>query len=186
VLSQSRPTVSPAEQLRQAFARYAALAEWRWRVRITPLPAHATAGDSSGIVQPVVRIDLTKADALALTTLLHAAADPGGGRAPVVINEQGERVSGGRTGTQWITTTQAAGLVGVQVSTVRSWIARRGPKWHPFPAPDASEQRRNYWKISVVERWKAESVRMEDERRATRRQDLGRAGVVEQEQDGSA
>lgn len=143
---------TPADELRAAFGQYASTTGWRWKIRIRALPPH----EADALARPaaVVRIDLTSADARALTALLRDAADPGQGagpRGPIGL---------------WIGSDDAAKRVGVEASTIRGWVARRGPKTHPFPAPEAHYRGRNYWQKTTIDKWKAEQRRLDDQHRA--------------------
>jgi hypothetical protein len=60
----------------------------------------------------------------------------------------------------------AAARVGVQPGTIRGWVARHGPKAHPFPAPEASYRGRNYWQKTTIDKWKAEQRKLDDQHRA--------------------
>jgi predicted DNA-binding transcriptional regulator AlpA len=102
----------------------------------------------------MVRVDLTIADARVIADLLADAADPGSGsgpRGPISL---------------WISSEAAAERVGVQASTIRGWVARNGPKKHPFPRPERYGGR-NYWQKTTVDKWKAEQRRLDDQHRAS-------------------
>lgn len=101
----------------------------------------------------VVRIDLTSTDARALSGLLRAAADPGqdsGPRGPIGL---------------WIGSNDAARRVGVEASTIRGWVARHGPKSHPFPPPETRYRGRNYWQKATIDKWQAEQRRLDEQHR---------------------
>ena len=130
-----------ARELRRAFVDYGKSVKWRWQIRIYSL---SPAKDRlSSTVPRVVRVDLTSDDARVLADLLNAATEPDTGSAPR-----------GPIGT-WLGTEDVAARIGVQPSTIRGWIARHGPKTHPFPAPDEQYRGRNYWKKATADGWKA-------------------------------
>jgi hypothetical protein len=141
-----------ADGLRAAFGQYASATGWRWRIRVRAL--HAREADALTGTAAVVRIDLTAADARVLAGLLRDAADPAEGtgpRGPIGL---------------WIGSDDAAARVGVQPSTIRGWVARRGPKAHPFPPPEARYRGRNYWQKTTIDTWKAEQRRLDQQHRA--------------------
>jgi hypothetical protein len=121
-------------------------------VRISPLPAPQA--DPVPPEPAVARIDLTREDARVLAGLLRAAAGPGGGAGPRGPIEA------------WIGSGDAAGRVGVEASTIRGWVARHGPKAHPFPPPEARYRGRNYWQRATIEKWQAEQRRLDAQYRA--------------------
>ena len=143
----------PADELRAAFGLYASEVGWRWKIRIRALHPDQAAGP--GAEPAVVRVDLSREDARALASLLRAAADPGretGPRGPIEL---------------WIGSDDAARRIGVEASTIRGWVARHGPKAHPFPPPEAQYRGRNYWQKRTIDTWKAEQRRLDQQHRAT-------------------
>jgi hypothetical protein len=137
--------------LRAAFGQYAGATGWRWKVRVRALAAQRADPLTGATV--AVRIDLTRADAGVLVDLLRAAADPGEGsgpRGPIGL---------------WIGSDDAATSVGVEASTIRGWVARHGPKMHPFPVPQARYRGRNYWQKTTIDKWRAEQRQLDERRR---------------------
>jgi hypothetical protein len=102
---------------------------------------------------PVVRLDLTRADVRELANLLNKTADPAaeGPSGPIGL---------------WIGAGEAAARVGVEPSTIRGWVARRGPKAHPFPEPGVTYKGRNLWQKAVIETWAREQLRLEEQHRS--------------------
>jgi hypothetical protein len=137
--------------LRAAFGQYASATGWRWKVRVRALAAQRADPLTGSTV--AVRIDLTCADAGLLVDLLRAAADPGEGGGP-----------SGPIGL-WIGSDDAATRVGVEPSTIRGWVARHGPKTHPFPVPQARYRGRNYWQKKTIDTWRAEQRQLDEQRR---------------------
>lgn len=157
----------PYRELKSALTYYSGRTGWRWNVRITQIQAAGPGGQGGHAVSPAapagrhgqtetskptpsVRLDLTPSDALALATVLNAAADPGQGRKPVnrtvpimpEIDDEDE----------WLTTTAVAKRLGVASTTITSWLTRSGPKTCPFPQ-GIQVNYRNYWQASVIDQW---------------------------------
>jgi len=124
--------------LYDAFWLYANAAGQSWKIKIDL----ATSG--AGTATPNhIRIDLTPADAEALTALLVAAAEQ-------------SRGGGLRVGARsLIDTSDASGWLHVRPSTIRGWLSRGGPKGNPFPPPDRRYHGRSYWKRATIEAWRA-------------------------------
>jgi hypothetical protein len=102
----------------------------------------------------VVRLDLTRADVRELSKLLHKAAGPGDSLGP-----------SGPIGL-WIGSGEAAARVGVGPSTIRGWVARHGPKAHPFPEPGATYRGRNLWQKTEIDKWARDQLRLDEQHRA--------------------
>jgi len=143
-------TPSCAVLLRQAFQRYAESVHIPCKVRVRSLPV-PDAGPKPQ-APPVVRIDLPEDDAYVLIDLLHAAAEPGNPTARGPIGS-------------WMGTRDVAHQIRAQPSTIRGWLARHGPKGHPFPRPDATYAGRSYWRKVTIDAWKAEQDRTDAQRR---------------------
>jgi hypothetical protein len=131
------PPPHPARKLRAAFTRHSRATGYSWAARITVLPAPGQD----------VRLELADADANALADLLLAAAELAS--------------SGGRRGPNWswIGSAEAARRIGVKPSTVRAWVAVRGPRNHPFPRPDQRIKGHNLWRPKTVDKWNAEHTK---------------------------
>lgn len=139
----------PYRELKSALSYYAGMTGWRWNVHVTQIQGrHSQTATSKPT--PSVRLDLTPSDALALATVLNAAADPGQGRKPVnrtvpimpEIDDEDE----------WLTTTAVAKRLGVASTTITSWLTRSGPKRCPFPE-GIQVNYRNYWQASIIDQW---------------------------------
>jgi hypothetical protein len=143
------PTAA-ADELHAAFGRYASATRFRWKVRIRALSTQDSGVPNAAAA--VVRIDLSHDDARALAGILLHVADPDDGPGPR-----------GPIGT-WIGSEAVARRIGVAPSTIRGWIARNGPKAHPFPQPDARYRGRNYWQKRTIDRWDARQRRLDRQR----------------------
>ncbi|TYB59811.1 hypothetical protein FXF51_32875 [Nonomuraea sp. PA05] len=133
---------------------------------MSPSSAHEPA---PGVARLVVRVELSRSDALALAMLLRAAH-------PLSRSAAGSRTGPLAVlpdltpGQGFLDTYGAARHIGIAASTIRSWTARGGPKHHPFPMPSLRHQRRNYWQVPVIERWRLEEENLERANRQARRQ----------------
>lgn len=135
----SRPQ-RPADRLREAFRRHSNSTQQTWLVRVASIQR-----DRPGVPETYfVAVDLTSSDVDALVEVLHGAAE-------LASPDTARR----GTNWSWISSGQAANLVGVSSGTLRSWIATNGPRTHPFPHPGVRLPGRNLWRRKVVEKWKA-------------------------------
>lgn len=57
----------------------------------------------------------------------------------------------------WVDIAGASAYVGAAPKTITSWLARRGPKYAPFPAP-LRLLHRLYWRRSDVQAWVDQGV----------------------------
>jgi hypothetical protein len=139
---QALPGSRAADELRGAFRQFAAASSQQWSIRITSLSQQRQQRGST-VGRHCVRVDLTSDDVEALARILRdaaeLAADP---------SRRGRNWS-------WIGSVEAARRLGVRASTIRGWVAKRGPRAHPFPRPERQEKGRNYWRPRTIERWKA-------------------------------
>jgi hypothetical protein len=136
-----------AVRLAAAFRQHGDSTGRKWSAKVRHRVPAGDAGSHAEILS--VRVDLTSADADALADVLHGAAELAAGP--------------GRRGPNWawIGSDQAAQLVGVEPSTIRSWTGGRGPRRHPFPRPGVRMPGRNLWRRKTVEKWKAEMDALE-------------------------
>jgi len=141
----------PAQELRAAFAQYADFAGLPWKPKIRALPA----GSAGALADAAARVDLTAADARVLAGLLRDAAGQGPGP--------------GGPAESWIGSDDVAARIGVEASTIRGWVARGGPKAHPFPPPQRRYRGRNFWQKASVDQWQAEQRRLDAQHRANAR-----------------
>lgn len=145
----------PYRELKSALSYYAEMTGWRWNYRIVHIAGrHARADDTSEGASkptPTIRLDLTPSDALALATVLNAAADPGQGREPV--NRPVPILPEIDDDDEWLTTRAVAEKIGVAQTTITSWLSRGGPKGCPFPQ-GTQVHYRNYWQASVIDHWR--------------------------------
>jgi hypothetical protein len=125
----------PHDRLSDAFRRHGDITRREWAVRVSALRRRP--GPAGAYC---VSVELTAADADAL----HGAAElatPAGSRGP---------------NWAWVLSEQAAAMVGRKSGTLRAWVAKRGPRGHPFPPPGVRLPGRNLWRRAAVEKWKAE------------------------------
>jgi hypothetical protein len=128
-----------ADLLRGAFQAWPATAGWQWQALVYPVPPNARArcdGEPT-----VVRVDLTAPDALALAALIDHAS-------------QNLSPAPGAPFSPWLGVAEAAAFADVQPATLRGWLARGGPKKHPFPQPDWRIRGRSYWLERTLRAWK--------------------------------
>jgi len=125
-----------AELLRGAFQAWPGAAGWRWTALVYPVPPILRTGAPT-----VVRVDLTAQDALALAALVDAA-------------NKDLSPAPGVPFSPWLDLAEAAAFAGVQPATLRSWLARGGPKHHPFPQPGHRSQGSSYWQERTLRAWK--------------------------------
>jgi hypothetical protein len=89
-----------------------------------------------------VRLELSDDDARVLARELRAAAD--------LYASPGRR---GPNWTVWVGSEEAARMVGVDRRTIRSWVATRHPRRHPFPLPEKQFLGLNLWRRKTIKEW---------------------------------
>jgi hypothetical protein len=147
--SLSRPQL-PGDRLSAAFREHGSATGRDWTVTVRRRPIPEEDQDRADEVL-CVRVDLTAGDADALADVLQEAAELAAG-------------PGGRGANKpLVGSSEAAKLVGVEPSTIRAWVAGRGPTKHPFPRPVVQMRGRNLWRRRAVERWKAEQDAAENQ-----------------------
>jgi predicted DNA-binding transcriptional regulator AlpA len=109
-------------------------------------------GAAPGRGVPILSVQLNAQDAGTLAELLADAA---------------ERADRKRSG-DLISTSRAASMLGVTQATIRGWINRQGPQENPFPTPDLTESRRNFWRKGAIRKWQARQRSLDQERRRNR------------------
>lgn len=126
----------------------------RWDFNISEIKGRHVAWRAESKPPRVIILELTERDALALATVLTAAANPGPGRKPLgrVVPIMPEVAQDD----DWLTTADVARRVGVTANTINSWLTRHGPKSCPFPQAAERVNYRNYWLASVIDRWQSE------------------------------
>jgi predicted DNA-binding transcriptional regulator AlpA len=151
VVNRGEPKESPrGAKLRAAFGQYAAATRRPWTAAVRELPAPP--GSLPGRSARILTVELCAQDTETLAELLIDAA------------ERAERKNGG----DLISTSRAADMLGVDQATIRGWINRRGPKGNPFPDPDLTDSRRNFWRKASIRRWQTRQRSLDEERREGR------------------
>jgi predicted DNA-binding transcriptional regulator AlpA len=137
-------------KLRAAFSQHAAATRRPWTAAVCELSPPL--GKTPGRGARILSVELSAQDAETLTEVLIDAA---------------ERVERKKSG-DLISTPRAARMLGVDQATIRGWIKRKGPKDNPFPDPDLTESRRNFWRKGAIKRWQERQRSLDEDRRQDR------------------
>lgn len=168
-LPKSRSSRIAAEEIRAALRHYAYMSRWSCKAQISVIDGHIVSKRGEA-TSPAVRVDLTSEDALMLAALLRSPGLPDYVASCTPLGRPSAApIPDPTPGSGWLDTLEVANLIGNAPSTIRAWIARGGPKHHPFPAPCLRRPHHNFWRKAVVEEWLTQEARIMDNLKKSRK-----------------